>query len=184
LSGERTARGVEVRSLTGGEVLEHADALGAVLADCVAGGASVSFMLPFSPADGAVFFRIAAEETAAGRTILLAAFGSERVVGTVQVRLAMPPNQPHRGELAKMLVHRAARRRGVGAALLRAAEHEAARAGKTLLCLDTVVGGDAERLYRANAWSECGIIPDFALWPGGGLCATRVFYKRLESLPA
>jgi GNAT superfamily N-acetyltransferase len=172
----------EIRILDGDEALGHAEALGAVLADCVAGGASVNFMAPYSVKDATAFFKGVAAEAAGGRTILIAGFVEGVLLGTVQVRLAMPPNQPHRAEIAKMLVHRSARRRGLAARLLAVAEAAAARAGKSLLCLDTAVGGEAEHLYRARAWVECGLIPDFALWPDGRYCATRLFYKRIEPL--
>jgi len=102
------------------------------------------------------------------------------LLGTVQVVLAMPDNQPHRGDVAKMLVRRSARRRGVGSALMLAAEAEARSAGKTLLVLDTVTGGDAERLYERLGWQRCGVIPGYALWPQGGLCSTTVFYRELQ----
>ena len=98
--------------------------------------------------------------------------------------LAQPENQPHRADVAKMLVHRRARRAGVGAALMRAAERVAADEGKSLLVLDTVTGGDAERLYEQLGWQRCGVIPGYALWPRGGLCATTIFFKPVDPLPA
>jgi len=104
------------------------------------------------------------------------------IVGTVQLVLAQPENQPHRADVAKMLVHRSARRSGLGAALMRAVERTAAEEGKSLLVLDTVTGGDAERLYERLGWERCGVIPDYALWPEGGLCATTVFFKRVARL--
>jgi GNAT superfamily N-acetyltransferase len=93
--------------------------------------------------------------------------------------LDQPENQPHRGDIAKMLVHRRARRRGVGAALLAAAEDRALGAGKTLLVLDTA-SGDAERLYERQGWQRCGQIPNYALWPDGTPCATTFFFKFLH----
>jgi GNAT superfamily N-acetyltransferase len=102
-------------------------------------------------------------------------------VGTVQLVLDQPENQPHRADLAKMLVHRRARREGLGAQLMRAAEVLAQDCGKTLLVLDTVTGGDAERLYARLGWQRVGVIPDYALWPRGGLCATTYFYRRLAA---
>jgi GNAT superfamily N-acetyltransferase len=168
-----------IRSLTAEEALRRAAALGLVLTDCVAGGASVNFMSPFSLAEGAAFFRGVAASVAAGETILLAAFLDGKIVGTVQVLLVQKPNQLHRVDIAKMLVHRAARRRGIGTALMRAAEAEAVKAGRWLAVLDTATGGEAEQLYRKLDWQECGVIPDFARWPEGGLCGSTVFYKRL-----
>jgi GNAT superfamily N-acetyltransferase len=125
-------------------------------------------------------YREVAKSVAAGDTVLLAAFLDGAIVGTVQVQFISKPNQRHRVEIAKMLVHRSARRRGIGAALLRAAEAEIVAAGRWLAVLDTATGGDAERLYRKLGWLECGVIPDFARWPEGGLCGTTIFYKRLE----
>jgi ribosomal protein S18 acetylase RimI-like enzyme len=100
------------------------------------------------------------------------------VVGTVQVVLTAPENQPHRGEIAKMLVHRRARRRGLGEALMRAAEAAPLEAGKTLLVLDTA-SADAERLYHRLGWQRVGLIPRYALWPEGGFVGTTIFYKDL-----
>jgi GNAT superfamily N-acetyltransferase len=101
------------------------------------------------------------------------------IAGTVQVVFAIPENQPHRADVAKMLVHRRARRCGLGAALMRATEAAARAAGKTLLVLDTVTGGDAERLYNHLGWQRCGEIPGYALFPQGGLCGTTYFFKPL-----
>jgi len=98
----------------------------------------------------------------------------------VQVILLAPENQPHRGEIAKMLVHRRARRGGVAEALMRAAEAAALEAGKTLLVLDTA-SADAERLYARMGWQRVGVIPDYALWPDGGFVDTTIFYKNLTA---
>ena len=156
-------------------------ALSDVLIDCVEGGASVSFMLPMSRAKAEAFWHSTAESLARGERMVLAAEDAAgAIVGTVQVIFAQPENQPHRGDIAKMLVHRRVRRHGVGAALLAAAERSALGAGKTLLVLDTVTGGDGERLYARHGWQRCGEIPDYALWPDGGLCATTVFFKSLN----
>ncbi len=150
-----------------------------VLIDCVEGGASVSFMLPIDRATAVEFWRgVAAGVERRDRILLAAADAAGRIVGTVQLIFAPAPNQPHRADIAKMLVHRRARRRGVGAALLAAAEAAASRAGKTLLVLDTA-SGDAERLYAKLGWRRCGVIPGYALLPGGGLCDTTFFYRTL-----
>jgi len=152
-----------------------------VLIDCVEGGASVGFMLPMSRAKAEAFWRGMSASVACGERVLLAAEdAAETIVGTVQVILAQPENQPHRGDLAKMLVHRRARRRGIGAELLAAAERSALSAGKTLLALDTA-SGDAERLYDRQGWQRCGQIPNYALWPDGTPCATTVFFKFLRN---
>lgn len=152
-----------------------------VLIDCVEGGASVSFMLPMSRAKAEAFWRGVSASLARGERLVLAAEDAAgTIVGTVQVILQQPENQPHRGDLAKMLVHRRARRRGVGAALLAAAERSALRAGKTLLVLDTA-SDDAERLYARQGWQRCGQIPNYALFPDGTPCATTVYFKSLRS---
>jgi GNAT superfamily N-acetyltransferase len=157
------------------------EGLAEVLLDCVEGGASVGFMHPLPRARALAFWQNALASAARGERIVLVAEegDSNTILGTVQVVLAMPDNQPHRAEVAKMQVHRRARRRGLGAALMRAAEAEAREAGKTLLVLDTVTGGDAERLYARLGWQRCGVIPGYALWPQGGLCSTTVFYRVL-----
>jgi GNAT superfamily N-acetyltransferase len=152
-----------------------------VLIDCVEGGASVSFMLPMSRAKAETFWHGTSASAARGeRIVLVAEDGAGVIVGTVQVILHQPENQPHRGDIAKMLVHRRVRRQSVGAALLAAAERSALGAGKTLLVLDTVTGGDAERLYARQGWQRCGEIPNYALWPDGRPCATTIFFKTLR----
>ncbi len=154
--------------------------LGDVLIDCVEGGASVSFMHPMTRAKADAFWRAVADDVARGeRAVLVAEDNAGGIVGTVQLVLRLPENQPHRAEVAKMLVHRRARRRGLAAALMTAVEAEARREGKTLLVLDTVTGGDAERLYDRLGWERCGRIPDFALLPDGRPCGTTVFFKVL-----
>jgi GNAT superfamily N-acetyltransferase len=160
-----------------------AEALADVLQDCVEGGASVGFMHPLTRDRALAFCRQVLDGAARGERIVLVAedTASGSILGTVQVVLAVPENQPHRGDVAKMLVHRRARRRGLGAALMQAAESEARAAGKTLLVLDTVTGSDAERLYSRLGWQRCGVIPGYALWPRGGLCSTTVFYRELAS---
>lgn len=153
-----------------------------VLIDCVEGGASVSFVLPMTRAKAEAFWRKAAAGVARGeRLVLVAEDDTGAIVGTTQIILDLPENQPHRGDLAKMLVHRRARRQGVAAALLAAAERSALDAGRTLLVLDTVTGGDAERLYARHGWQRVGEIPDYALWPDGRPCRTTVFFKSLRS---
>jgi GNAT superfamily N-acetyltransferase len=152
-----------------------------VLVDCVEGGASVSFMLPIARATAMAFWREAAASVGRGeRILLIAQDAAMHIVGTVQIILAQAENQPHRADIAKMLVHRRARRNGVGAALLAAAEKAARDAGKTLLVLDTA-SGEAERLYAKLGWLRCGVIPGYALLPGGGLCDTTFYYRALAS---
>ena len=149
-----------------------------VLIDCVEGGASVSFMLPIERASASAFWRGVAADVVRGGRILLVAEQAGQIIGTVQIIFAQAENQPHRADIAKMLVHRRARRLGAGAALLAAAERAALDAGKTLLVLDTA-SGDAERLYAKLGWQRCGVIPGYALLPGGGLCDTTFFYRSL-----
>jgi GNAT superfamily N-acetyltransferase len=152
-----------------------------VLIDCVEGGASVSFMLPMSRAKAEAYWRSTSASLARGERLVLAAEeAAGTIVGTVSVNLDQPENQPHRGDVTKMLVHRRVRRQGVGAALLAAAERSALGAGKTLLVLDTVSGSDGERLYARLGWQRCGEIPDYALWPNGTPCATTIFFKHLN----
>jgi GNAT superfamily N-acetyltransferase len=150
-----------------------------VLIDCVEGGASVSFMHPLSRERAVAFWRRVAQGAAAGERALLVAADARGVCGTVQLVLEQPENQPHRAELSKMLVHRRARRQGLGAALMRAAEAAARECGKTLLVLDTA-NPEAERLYERLGWVRVGAIPDFALLPHGGLCGTTLYYRTLD----
>jgi GNAT superfamily N-acetyltransferase len=160
------------------------DGLADVLIDCVEGGASVSFMQPLSRERAVAFWRRVAQGVAAGERALLVAEDARGVCGTVQLVLDQPENQPHRADLAKMLVHRRARRQGLGEALMRAAEETARECGKTLLVLDAVTGGDAARLYERLGWERVGDIPSYALWPQGGFCSTTYYYRNLvtESL--
>jgi GNAT superfamily N-acetyltransferase len=154
-------------------------ALAALLIDCVEGGASVGFMLPLTHEQAQAFWRRIGAAVAAGERALLVAEDAEGIVGTVHLLLDQPDNQPHRADLSKMLVHRRGRRHGLGAALMRAAEELGRDCGKSLAVLDTVTGGDAERLYSRLGWTRVGEIPGYALWPAGGLCGTSVFYKTL-----
>jgi GNAT superfamily N-acetyltransferase len=155
------------------------DALADVLIDCIDGGAGVSFLHPLAVDKARAFWRRIADDVAAGDRALLVAEDGAGIVGTVQLVLAQPENQPHRADLSKMLVHRRARRRGLGAALLEAAEQTARDCEKTLLVLDTNTGSEAERLYARMGWVRVGTIPDFSVQPRGGLRATTVFYKKL-----
>ena len=150
-----------------------------VLVDCVEGGASVSFMSPFSHAQALAFFRKVAASVASGDTVLLAAKLDGGIVGTVQLGLDTPPNQPHRADVRKLLVHRSARGRRVGAALMARVEEEARRRGRWLLVLDTVPGENGHRLYLREGWTQTGLVPDYALFPDGRLCDTAIMWKRL-----
>jgi GNAT superfamily N-acetyltransferase len=156
------------------------EALAGILIDCVEGGASVGFMFPLSRERALAFLRRVAPEVASGARALLVAEDAQGIVGTVQLILDLPDNQPHRADLAKMQVHRRGRRQGLAEALMRAAEAMARECGRTLLVLDAVTGGDAERLYARLGWQRVGSIPKYALMPGGGYCATTYFYRDLE----
>lgn len=170
---------IEIRRLASTDLHEQLDALAAVLVDCVDGGASVSYMAPFSHEDARSAFEAFAAEIDRGRRLLLAAFAGGDLVGTVQVILALPPNQPHRGEVAKLLVRRSARGRGIAQLLMERAEAEARAEGKTLLVLDTVTGDAGERVYERLGWNRVGVIPGYALYPDGRPCDTTVFFKTL-----
>ena len=166
-----------IRSLPRTEAREAAAMLAAVLVDCVQGGASVSFMADITLTDAEAFWRDAAEADD-GRAIL-AAEDDEGIFGVVQVIPAWPPNQPHRVDISKLLVHRRGRRRGAAEALMRAAEAAARGLGRPLMTLDTVTDSPADCLYDKLGWIRVGVIPDYALMPDGALCDATVFYKAL-----
>jgi len=160
---------------------EHVEGLADVLLDCVEGGASVSFMQPLTRDRARRFWRRVAHEVSTGERALLVAEDAQGIGGTVQLSFDLPENQPHRADVSKMLVHRRARRQGLGAALMRAAEATAVECGKTLLVLDAVTDGDAARLYARLGWQRVGDIPNYALFPNGGFCSTTVFYRDLQA---
>jgi GNAT superfamily N-acetyltransferase len=169
-----------IREVPGEEAHALVAPLADILLDCVEGGASVSFMWPMARGKAEAFWAGVAAGVARGeRLLLIAEDAAGRLVGTVQLVLALPENQPHRAEVAKMLVHRRARRQGVGEALMRAAEDAARRHGRRLLVLDTEAGGAADRLYRRLGWVHLGTCPDFALMPDGGPCPAAFFYRVL-----
>lgn len=153
--------------------------LAGVLADCVAGGASVGFMAGFGVADAALYFRKVFDDVASGKIVLLAARQGNKIVGTVQLGLDTMPNQPHRADVKKLLVHRSARNTGVGERLMRDIERFARHHERSLLVLDTVTDSAGYRLYERLGWQRVGVIPDYALLPDGNFCDTTVFYKRI-----
>jgi GNAT superfamily N-acetyltransferase len=154
--------------------------LAVILADAVAGGASVGFTLPFSPEDAATWWQGIERDVVHGNVIVVAARLERRVVGTAQLRLAQLPNSRHRAEVAKVLVHRSARRRGVASALMNEIEQIALGEGRTLLVLDTIAGSEAEPLYTKLGWNRVGEIPRYAGLPDGELRATAIFYRELD----
>lgn len=173
-----------VRRIGAAEARERADALAEALADvlidCVEGGASVSFMLPLARDKALSFWRsVLAGAARQERVLLVAESAAGRIVGTVQLITAQPDNQPHRADVAKMLVHSDARRQGIAARLMAAVEQAAREEGKSVLVLDTVTGGDAERLYLRADWHRVGVVPNYALMPDGALCGTTFFHKQL-----
>jgi GNAT superfamily N-acetyltransferase len=171
---------IRVRRLAAHEAAQCIEGLADVLLDCVAGGASVSFMWPLERTKAVAFWRTVADAVERGERALLVAEDTDGwIAGTVQLVLAQPDNQPHRADVAKMLVHRRARRRGVAQQLMAAADAVARDEGKSVLVLDTVTGGDAERLYARAGWERVGAVPDYALMPDGSLCGTTFYYKHL-----
>jgi GNAT superfamily N-acetyltransferase len=174
------------KPVAGIEVLDAASAASAerrlteILCACVEAGASVSYLPPLAPAVARVFWQRMAAEVAAGTRILLAAWDDAVLVGTVMLEFASSPNQPHRAEVQKLLVHPAARRRGLARALMLRAEQAARRDGRTLLTLDTRAGDAAENLYRAMGWQEAGRIPGYALNADLTPCDTIYFWRRVD----
>lgn len=169
----------DIRLLSHAEALDQIPALTDVLRDCIDDNASVGFMPPFTNEEGEAFWRDVAEAVGRCEVLLWGAFVEGRLMGTVQIGFALKPNQPHRADLMKLLVHRAARGKGLSTALMAAAEAGAAGAGRTLLVLDTAKGELAETIYHKLGWQRSGEIPDYALYPDGRFCDTVIFYKRL-----
>jgi GNAT superfamily N-acetyltransferase len=171
---------VSVRRIGANEAVACVEALADVLIDCVEGGASVSFMLPLPREKALAFWRGVAEGVARNeRALLIAETREGELLGTVQLITAQPDNQPHRADVAKMLVSPKARRRGIAQQLMVAVDAVAREEGKTVLVLDTVTGGDAERLYERAGWQRAGVVPKYALMPDGEFCATTFYYKHL-----
>jgi|SRR5579864_1647616 len=152
-----------------------------ILVEAVASGGSVSFMHPLSPDAASRFWQRSLAAADRGERIVLGAFDSETLVGTVTLLLDLPPNQPHRAEVAKMMTRLSHRHRGVATALLRAAEQMASDRGRTLLVLDTAVDDGASALYEGVGFTLAGVIPDYALKPHGGLTGTMIYWKRLHA---
>lgn len=153
--------------------------LSRLLTETVAHGGSVSFMHPLPPEVATAFWQGTLAAAARGERVVLGAWASEVLVGTVTLHLDCPPNQPHRAEIAKMMTLPAWRGRGVATALMREAERLAALHGRTLLVLDTASDGGAAALYERLGFILAGEIPGYALKPHGGLTGTRLYYKQL-----
>ena len=170
---------MRVERLRGDDARAALDGLAELLHDCVEGGASVSFVHPFTRDEARAFVESLLPEIDAGTRVLHAARDDAGIAGSVQLIHASPPNQPHRADIAKLLVHRRARGRGIARELMAAAEDAARADGRTLLVLDTVTGSTAYRLYERLGWVAIGEIPGYALGVSGALEATTVFYKQL-----
>ena len=183
-SNASPAEPVTIRALDARGAEARVAELGAILVDAVAHGASVNFMAGLSAHEAEAFWMRVVPGLAAGTHILLVAQEGGRLIGTVLVGFAPQPNAPHRAEVSKMLVHSSARRRGIGARLLAAAESAARAAGRTLLLLDTQSGSAGDHLYRRCGWTPFGEVPDHAFTPDGRLAPTTFFYKRLDEAPA
>jgi GNAT superfamily N-acetyltransferase len=155
-------------------------ALAEVLLDAVRGGASVGYMADISQADAEDFWRETIHAVAAGKTLLFAAFDGEILIGTVLLQPCFKPNQPHRADVAKLLVVSSARRAGVATALMQALEDRALALGRTVLTLDTATGSDAEDFYRRRGYERAGTIPRYTLMPDGSMSGTTFYYKHLD----
>jgi GNAT superfamily N-acetyltransferase len=175
----KPVNGIETLDAAAAASAEHR--LSDILIACVAGGASVSFLPPLAPETARAFWKHTTAAIAAGRQILLAAWAGGVLAGTVTLDIGTPPNQPHRAEVQKLLVHPEARRQGLARALMHRLEQQATRANRSLLTLDTRAGDTAERLYRATGWQEAGRIPGYALTADGTPAATVFFWKQLPA---
>lgn len=180
----RSAHNAELRALPSPVSSSVVAGLTDLLLNVVHAGASVSFMLPFDREQAAAYWdrTLASIDPVRGPIVLVAEVGG-RVAGSVQLHPAWPPNQPHRADVAKLLVHTDFRRHGIARALMLELESHARRLGRTLLTLDTVTGSPADRLYRSLGYQECGTIPQYAMMPDGTWAGTTIFYKHLAEAP-
>jgi GNAT superfamily N-acetyltransferase len=172
---------VTIRTLAPCETAAALPALAEVLSDCVEGGASIGFLSPYAAEDAMPYWQGVARAVAEGSTVLIAAEKDGVILGTVQLGIGMMPNQPHRADLKKLLVHRKARGLGLSRLLMDAAEREAGRHGRHILVLDTATGSPAERIYEKFGWQRVGVIPQYALMPDGSFCGSTFFYKSLAA---
>lgn len=171
----------EIVVLDAAEAIIRIDELAALLADVVNGNGGVGFMAPFPPAAAELHWRDWIASAGRGERVILAALCDGAIAGSVQLVPAPQPNQPHRADVAKLLVLQYARRRRIARSLMERLERESLARDRTLLTLDTEAGGAAEALYRSMGYVACGIIPGFALRSLGGLTATTILYKQLAS---
>ncbi len=170
---------VTIRMLTPSETATAVPALAEILSDCVEGGASVGFMSPHTPDDAMPYWQGVVHAVTDGNTVLIVAEKDGEILGTVQLGIGMMPNQPHRADLKKLLVHRKARGLGLSRLLMEAAESAAAKHGRHILVLDTATGSPAEAIYEKFGWQRVGVIPQYALMPDGSYCGSTFFYKAL-----
>ncbi len=168
---------VKIRPLN--DTPQICSALSEILIETVANGDSVGFMHPLALDEADRFWQDSLAEAAKGKRIVLGAFDGESLVGTFTLVLKLPPNQPHRGELAKLIIRISHRGRGIGTALMLKAERLAIERGRTLLVLDTAVDGGPWQMYEGLGYELAGIIPDYALKPHGGLTGTKIYWKRI-----
>ena len=172
---------VTIRTLTSPDTTAALPALADILCDCVEGGASVGFMSPYTPQDAMPYWQGVAQAVAEGSTVLIVAEKEDEILATVQLGIGMMPNQPHRADLKKLLVHRKARGLGLSRLLMEAAEDEAGKHGRHVLVLDTATGSPAETIYEKFGWQRVGVIPQYALMPDGSYCGSTFFYKSLAA---
>ncbi|OBZ97040.1 GCN5 family acetyltransferase [Pararhizobium polonicum] len=171
---------ITTRTLTPSETTAALAALADILSDCVEGGASVGFLSPYTPEDALPYWHGVARAVTEGDTVLIVAEKDGDILGTVQLGIGTMPNQPHRADLKKLLVHRKARGLGLSRLLMDAAERAAADHGRHVLVLDTATGSPAESIYEKFGWQRVGVIPQYALMPDGSYCGSTFFYKSLS----
>lgn len=170
----------DVRIFTEAETRAALPQLSNLFSATVREGASMGYMLPFPPEEAATFWRGVAEAVGREEIVLIVALEDGRIVGSVQLGIKMPPNQPHRADLKKLMVHPDARGRGLSRRLMEAAERAAVAHHRDLLVLDTATGEPAEKIYERLGWTPAGTVPRYALFPDGRACATTFFYKELS----
>lgn len=170
----------DIRILDKAATLTALTELGHLFGETVRGGASMGYMLPFPPEEAEGYWRGVAEAVGRGEIVLLVVEEAGRIAGSVQLGIAMPPNQPHRADIKKLMVHPSARGRGLSRRLMDAAESEAIVRERSLLVLDTATGEPAEKIYQHLGWQEAGTIPGYALFPDGSPCDTTFYYKTFQ----